>query len=194
MIQRPIRASDFKPARHEAEIVAMLDRKLYVKFLTNPEGCVFSVFVYDSFEDSAVSLLFGLHELSELHVLHFPPSLPGELTEKGLLLLARHLRLQSFSLQNARITTAILGAIAEMTSLQWLQLTSCGLVDEQLPVLVGNAGLLGLGLNWNPISDSGMRHVLPLTKLQWLSLIGTHVSSDGASAFMEKRRSCRVIL
>lgn len=195
MIPKLLRARDFYPAPHEADVISRLDSKLHIKFSLDENGDVHTVFVCDSLEDSCVSLLFGLSKLTELHVLHFPPSFPGKLTETGIASMATHLRLQSLSLQNARVTPAMLQALTKIRSLRWLHLNSCGLNDAHLPLLSrGCTELLGLGLNWNTVTDSGLKSLSTMYKLRWLSVVGTCVTRSGAMAFMEDRQTCRVFL
>jgi uncharacterized membrane protein len=61
----------------------------------------------------------------------------------------------------------------------WLQLTDCGITDEQLKIIAGLPNLYKLNLSQNAITDTGVKHLLPLPKLKMLNLYGTNITDAG---------------
>jgi Leucine-rich repeat (LRR) protein len=61
----------------------------------------------------------------------------------------------------------------------WLQLTDCGITDEQLKIIAGLQNLYKLNISRNAISDTGVKHLLALPKLRVLNLYGSDITDAG---------------
>ncbi|ULQ54043.1 DUF2231 domain-containing protein [Flavihumibacter fluvii] len=68
--------------------------------------------------------------------------------------------------------------------LVWLQLTDCGITDEDLKVIGSLPNLFKLNLNRNKISDKGINYLLGLSKLEYLNLYGTTITDSSIIALM----------
>ena len=65
--------------------------------------------------------------------------------------------------------------------LVWLQLTNCGITDEDLQIIGKLPNLFKLNLNRNKITDKGIPALAGLNKLESLNLYGTAISDSSVS-------------
>lgn len=65
--------------------------------------------------------------------------------------------------------------------LVWLQLSNCGITDEDLNVIGKLPNLYKLNLNRNKITDKGIAALSGLSKLEYLNLYGTAISDSSIS-------------
>jgi len=68
--------------------------------------------------------------------------------------------------------------------LVWLQLTNCGLTDEDVEVVGQLTNLYKLNLNRNKITDKGINELVGLTKLEYLNVYGTEITDSSISAMV----------
>jgi Leucine-rich repeat (LRR) protein len=62
--------------------------------------------------------------------------------------------------------------------LVWLQLTNCGITDEDLKIIGNLPNLFKLNLNRNKITDKGIAALSGLNKLESLNLYGTSITDS----------------
>jgi len=62
--------------------------------------------------------------------------------------------------------------------LVWLQLTNCGITDEDLKIVGGLSNLYKLNLNRNKLTAGGLDGLIRLPKVEYLNLYGTSVSDS----------------
>jgi uncharacterized membrane protein len=68
--------------------------------------------------------------------------------------------------------------------LVWLQLTNCGLTDEDIEVVGELTNLFKLNLNRNKIGDKGIQSLRGLSKLEYLNVYGTEITDSSISAMV----------
>lgn len=68
--------------------------------------------------------------------------------------------------------------------LVWLQLTDCGITDEDLKTIGSLQNLYKLNLSRNKITDTGIKYLLELPKLEYLNLYGTAITDSSVTALM----------
>jgi uncharacterized membrane protein len=68
--------------------------------------------------------------------------------------------------------------------LVWLQLTNCGLTDDDVEVVGELTNLYKLNLNRNKISDKGIQSLMGLSKLEYLNVYGTVITDSSVSAMV----------
>lgn len=76
--------------------------------------------------------------------------------------------------QDQKPNLAILQTVKEQ--LVWLQLTNCGITDEDLKTIGGLTNLYKLNLNRNAITDKGIAELTSLAKLEYLNVYGTSIT------------------
>jgi hypothetical protein len=96
-----------------------------------------------------------------------------------LLVLRSFPRLRQLNL--CETPTRDLTALAELTTLQWLNLQSTQIDDGQLRHLAGLAGLTCLMLDDTQITDAGLAHLAKLERLEYLWLTNTKITDEGLS-------------
>ena len=74
--------------------------------------------------------------------------------------------------------------IAIKDQLVWLQLSNCGITDEDLKVIGRLDNLFKLNLNRNKVTDQGIKELTSLSKLEYLNLNGTSISYSSISTIM----------
>jgi len=73
---------------------------------------------------------------------------------------------------------------AVKNQLVWLQLTNCGLTDEDVEVVGQLTNLYKLNLNRNKITDKGINELVGLSKLEYLNVYGTVITDSSVSAMV----------
>lgn len=68
--------------------------------------------------------------------------------------------------------------------LVWLQLTHCGITDEDLTIIGKLPNLYRLNLNRNKITDKGINALSGLSKLEYLNLYGTAITDSSISPLL----------
>jgi uncharacterized membrane protein len=68
--------------------------------------------------------------------------------------------------------------------LVWLQLTNCGLTDDDVEVVGELTNLYKLNLNRNKIGDKGIQSLMGLSKLEYLNVYGTVITDSSVSAMV----------
>jgi hypothetical protein len=68
--------------------------------------------------------------------------------------------------------------------LVWLQLTNCGINDDDLKVVGQLTNLYKLNLNRNKITDKGINELVGLTKLEYLNVYGTEITDSSIAAMV----------
>lgn len=81
---------------------------------------------------------------------------------------------------NKKLNLEVLKSIKDQ--LVWLQLTNCGITDEDLIVIGKLPNLYKLNLNRNKITDKGINELSGLSKLEYLNLYGTAISDSSMPA------------
>ena len=66
--------------------------------------------------------------------------------------------------------------------LVWLQLTNCGITDEDLKIIGKLPNLFKLNINRNKITDKGIPALAGLNKLELLNLYGTAITDSSISS------------
>lgn len=101
-------------------------------------------------------------------------------TDDGLVHLARLPWLQSILLSRTETTDASLALLAGLPRLRELRLTLCtGVTDAGLTHLAGATNLTGLDLGGTAVTDEGMLDLGSLANLRLLWLVGTGVTDTG---------------
>ena len=75
----------------------------------------------------------------------------------------------------------------QLQRLQLLQLVDCDLLDEDLEVLGRLGQLVELNLQGTPITDAGLKHLVPMRQLRRVWLRDTQVTFEGLK-WLEKAR------
>ena len=74
-----------------------------------------------------------------------------------------------------------------------MNLSGCGLVDEDLAILRNASILVRLDVSDNPISDAGIDHLIEVVGLREVDLRGTKVTHTGAQLLEQALPNCVII-
>ena len=109
----------------------------------------------------------------------------AELTDEGLLQVARLKNLVTLNLKGTKITDAGLARLAGLTKLRRLHLEKTAIGDAGIAHLVGLVNLEYLNLYGTQVSDAGLPHLKKLKQLRRVFLWQTKVTDEGADALAE---------
>jgi Leucine-rich repeat (LRR) protein len=135
--------------------------------------------------DGGLLSLAQLTELEELMVwdAHW-------ITDVGVSHLAGLAKLKSLHFSNGQLGDASLAVFGRLPSVQILSLQGNSFSDEGLKHLAGLKQLrsLWVGMNKQPITDAGVRHLTALTSLQGLDLQGAHLTDAAVAALKDLKQ------
>jgi serine/threonine protein kinase len=73
-----------------------------------------------------------------------------------------------------------------------LVLIDCDITDAKAKHLSGMTGLTNLSLSYNPLTDRGLRELLPLTELKEVAVSNTSITSAGAAELQAALPDCKL--
>lgn len=140
---------------------------------------------------------FGMNREFGMDVPPADPSLLKALAEKGYRIntLSKNTNLLEVKFKNknsGKPETATLPGIKDQ--LIWLDLSNCGISDEDLKTIGSLPNLMKLNLHGNNISDNGVQYLAGLSKLEYLNLYDTNVTDDCIMSFASFEKLKRVYL
>lgn len=138
-----------------------------------------------------VSMPVTVHELTlltqypKLTDLDFRPE---NLTDEHLLAIAKLPNLAKLRIEpeGGTITRRSIEALAQLTRLKHLQLSSVPILDEDLEALAG-LPVTTLDLSMTPVTDQALDHILTMPRLRELILNETQITGAGAQRIMKAK-------